>query len=189
MGEKVRFGGTATDGSARGNRDLVDTQLFLDACRQYQQSHHQAFQRKDVRAILECLLADENGLPGSFSDASVSRFFKLAADALPVRLTKAVVQIKSTARYTAENSIMSAAAFAITHALTALIVSSPDDSAIPSDQKPPPIEKATRGAQKLAKLVSKANDGATVYPIKPGMLFSTDNSTVYAFQGVHKPNS
>jgi len=181
-GEQVGFGGTASDGTARGNRDLVDTQLFLDACKNYLESHHQAFGQKDCRIVLQNLLADENGQLGSPSEPSVSCYFELAASKLPVRLTKAMVQVKSTARYIAENSIMSATTFAITHAFSAFIVESPIDPPVPSNQKPPSIDTATRGAQKLYKLVREANGGANIYPIKPGMLYSIDNSTVYAFK-------
>lgn len=48
-----------------------------------------------------------------------------------------------------------------------------------------PIEDASVGAQKLESIIREANDGESVYPVQPGMQFTFDDTTVFAFEGVN----
>ena len=47
-----------------------------------------------------------------------------------------------------------------------------------------PVETATDGARLLAELVSKANGNVSVYPVQPGMITSSDDTTVLACAGI-----
>ena len=94
-----------------------------------------------------------------------------------VKLTNGVVQAKTDTCYVAENDLMSAMSFLLVQALTGLIVGEPHS-------KMAPVETATDGARLLAELVSKANGNVSVYPVQPGMITSSDDTTVLACAGI-----
>jgi len=94
-----------------------------------------------------------------------------------VKLSNGEVQAKTNTRYTAENSLMSAMSFLLVQAISGLIVGEPHS-------KTKPVETATGGAQLLADLVSKANGNVSVYPVQPGMITTTDDTTVFACVGI-----
>jgi hypothetical protein len=50
--------------------------------------------------------------------------------------------------------------------------------------KTKPLETATEGAQLLADLVSKANGSVSVQPVQPGMITTTNDTTVFACVGI-----
>jgi hypothetical protein len=113
---------------------------------------------------------------------AISRCFALSADELNVKLTNGVVQAKTNAWCTAENSLMSAMSFLLVQAASGLVVGEPHS-------KTTPLETATDGARLLAELVSKANGNVSVCPVQPGMVTSTDDTTVFACLGVADQSS
>ena len=84
---------------------------------------------------------------------------------------------KTDSRHTAENSIMSTVSFFMVVASTHLLVGEKNSRYHKYKQEP------TKGANVLAKMVSECNNNAPVYPILPGLVFSTDDSTMFVFKG------
>lgn len=80
--------------------------------------------------------------------------------------------VKTSTRYTAENSLMSAMALAATVGGTHAILS--EDPV----ELPPNL---TEGARLFERLVREANGGAPVSFVKPEYVLSTDDTTTYIF--------
>jgi hypothetical protein len=85
--------------------------------------------------------------------------------------------IKSNTRFTAENSIMSAVSFAVTAAGTCFI---PEVTADPSNKE---FSSICPNDRRLSSMVARAL-GTPVTPVKPSLLFSTDDTTVFACRGL-----
>jgi hypothetical protein len=85
-------------------------------------------------------------------------------------------QPKTNTRYTAENSLMSAMAFATTVAGTHFIVGSDWNGQ-------ELLTNISEGAAQMIQLVRQANGGAPVHLVKPQYIFSTDDTTQYIFKG------
>jgi hypothetical protein len=94
-----------------------------------------------------------------------------------VKLSIREVQAKTNTRYKADNSLMSAASFLLVQAISGFIVGEPHS-------KTKPLKTATDGAQLLANLVSKADGNASVYLLQPGMITTTNDTTVFACVGI-----
>jgi hypothetical protein len=184
-GKLVSWRGPALDGSNRGRTPIASTEEFLDGCRKIQEERHRAIAREDVKDILTAIYKKHSQDNGTWahgdvavpSQRSIDRYFDLAADQLNVKLTNSAVQAKTNTRYTAENSLMSAMSFLLVQAVSGLIIGEPHS-------KTKPVETASEGARLLAELVSKANGNVPVYPVQPGMVTTTDDTTVFACVGI-----
>ena len=141
----------------------------------------------EVRRILEeqaLVTAQERGIssvlvPPSVCDRTVRNYKALAASANRASI-KNKVQQKTDSRHTAENSIMSTVSFLMVVAITHLFVGEKNSRYHKYREEP------SQGAKMLTRLVSKCNRYAPVYPILPGLIFSTDDSTLFVFKGKAK---
>ena len=88
------------------------------------------------------------------------------------------VQQKTDSRYTAENSLISTMSFILAVAVTSYSVTV--DPVYSVRKK---IKEATEGAQVLEKLISDANNGASLIVVPPYLNTSTDDNTLFAFRG------
>jgi hypothetical protein len=184
-GVSVVWRGTAIDGSNRGHPTFCCTADFLDGCREIQVAKHRAITPVDVKDVMTAInkkhLVEHGewafGTSASPSERTVKRYFGFAAKQMRVKLSKGEIQAKTNTRYTTENSLMSAMSFLLIQAISGLIVGKPH-------LKTTPLEDATEGAQLFAELVSKANGNASVYPVQPGMITTTDDTTVFACAGI-----
>ena len=90
--------------------------------------------------------------------------------------------MKTESRIIAENSILGAVGHLMCIVSTHFIVGNNNNSIVPV----PPVKQATKGARLLEKLISEANDNTPVYPVHPGLIFSTDEQTSFVFKGKSK---
>jgi hypothetical protein len=86
--------------------------------------------------------------------------------------------IKSTTRYTAENSLISSMAFLLLVASTHYVVTRDKNKKVYKE-----IQDASEGAQKLFQLVQEAHGGMPIFPIKPSHMTTTDDTVAYVFDG------
>jgi hypothetical protein len=114
------------------------------------------------------------------SDRTVSNYMTVGAASKRVRPTTHAI-VKSNTRHTAENSIMSALSFAVTAGGTCFI---PLVSADPSNKDAPPISHEDK---RLSSMVARAF-AAPVIPVMPSLLFSSDDTTVFACKGIANGN-
>jgi hypothetical protein len=157
-GELVGWRGASLDGTNRGRAPIANTAEFLDGCRKIQLERHRAITQDDVKDVLTAINKKQSQDNGTWaygdaaipSQRSIDQYFNLAAEQLNVKLSNSAVQAKTSTRYIAENSLMSAMSFLLMQAVSGLIVGEPHS-------KTKPIENATEGARLWADLVSKAN--------------------------------
>jgi hypothetical protein len=182
-GESVVWRGAAVDGSCRGRPNFCGTSDVLDGCRDIQEAKHQAITLDDVKEVMTAIdrkhLVEHGswayGTSATPSRRTIARYLSFAVEEMIVKLSIGEVQAKTNTRYTAEN--VSAMGFLLVQAISGFIVGKPHS-------KMKPLETATEGAQLLANLVSKANGNASVYPVQPGMITTTDGTTVFACVGI-----
>lgn len=105
----------------------------------------------------------------------------MAALVAPTTVTTKAVT-KTEVRQTSEQSIRSMVSFMMTIATT-MYQMGPMQSGRPS------VYKATKGAQILEKLVSKANGGIAVHPLHPRNIHSTDDMSVYFVREAQKDST
>jgi hypothetical protein len=86
--------------------------------------------------------------------------------------------IKSSTRYTAENSLISSMAFLLLVASTHYVVTRHKNQKVYTD-----IQDAPKGALKLFQLVQEAHGGLPIFPIKPSHMTTTDDTVAYVFDG------
>ena len=110
------------------------------------------------------------------SFSSKKRYFQLASQCIPTLGFTTEVQHKTDTRYIAENSLINAMSMLVVTATTHLMVAEPDSNH-------PPISLATEGAKFFESIVSKVNGNAPIRPIQPYLNTSTDDSTMFVFNG------
>ena len=85
---------------------------------------------------------------------------------------------KTDARYSAENSLMSAMALVVLVASTHYYVIPQEIAQVRNDMK-----TASDGVRMLYNVVSKAHGNVPVAPLKPQYIMSTDDTVVYTYEG------
>ena len=97
------------------------------------------------------------------------------------KIIKNKVQQKTENRFIAENSILSTICYLFTVACTHLLIGVPHPkyNHIKSN-------RLSKGARELIKLVSIANNNAPIYNVMPGLITSTDDTTIFVFKGATK---
>jgi hypothetical protein len=184
-GESVVWRGAAVDGSCQGRPNFCGTSDLLDDCRNIQEAKHPAITLDDVKEVMTTInrkhLVEHGswayGTSATPSRRTIAHYFSFAAKEMNVKLSMGEVQAKTNTCYTAANSLMSAMNFLLVQAISGFIVDEPHS-------KTKPLKTVTEGAQLLANLVSKAIDNASVYPVQPGMITTTDDTTVFACVGI-----
>ena len=91
------------------------------------------------------------------------------------------IQHKTDSQHITENSILSTISYLFTIAASHLIIGTCDPQ-----YNIPSLSTATKGARDLVSLVSRANKNAPIYPVLPGLITSTDDTTVFVFKGTAK---
>ena len=110
---------------------------------------------------------------------SCDNYMYLLPQLEPERSTTTKVQTKSEARYIAERSLRNAISHVISIAVSHYQIGRPDP-------RLKPIDKATEGAKLLHKLVHNENKGSSIRVVYPMFMSTTDDTTVFAFQGIVK---
>ena len=144
-----------------------------------------AILKADVRKELERLrgeVAETKGLDKDLlpkiSDQTVRNYHSFISR-MKISTVNNETQQKTENRFIAENSILAAVSYLVTLAANHFIIGTPPAGTIKS-------EDATEGAQLLDSLVTKANRNSPIYPVFPGMIFSTDEHVSFVFKGVAK---
>ena len=135
-------------------------------------------QSTNSKTIDEAITSPFFGKPVS---SSTKYRYKALSALQPNRKIRTKAQAKTEQRYIAENSIISSLCYSLTVASTHILVGKADTNIARV-----PIEQLSNGAVKLLELVSLANNKADVRTVLPGLVTSTDDSTVFIFKGKSK---
>ena len=111
------------------------------------------------------------------SDRTLTNYQALIAHQSDVSISKTVVT-KSVGRFTAENSLISAMALLCVIAATHYVI-------VPEIRKElyHDAEESTQGASTMFKLMQKVHNDAPLFVVRPELIFSTDDTVQYAFEG------
>ena len=127
----------------------------------------------DVRNILTTFvnknLTNDKNDPNLEFDQKTIDSYLLIASTIPGVVDVGRTKYKTETRIMSENSIRSAVSFLFAVAGTHLVIST-------NTKWDATLSNATDGAKKLARLVSKVNDGVIITPIPPSNITSTDES-------------
>ena len=171
----------------QGRKPIITMQALNDCIEVHHQSNGRAVTGTDIHHILIQSRTNE-AIP---QGAAVSQLQPIHRNTIRnYRMLTAVnknkcivtkVQQKTENRYIAENSILSTICYLFTVACAHLLIGTPDPKFNNLREN-----KLTKGAQILKKLVSEANNNAPIYNVLPGLITSTDDTTVFVFKGATK---
>jgi hypothetical protein len=115
---------------------------------------------------------------------TVTNTLKLMKSLDGVKLVKKPVH-KTEARSVAETSLLSAYTFAVTAAGSHFVVGERGAGYVPLATPDAGVVSTgtPSGRKSLLDMVSEANGGFPVYPVHPSMVFSTDDTTLFVFEG------
>ena len=160
-----------------GNQLVKKIKLFQnDTCRSLSQDDVAVFLKQE-----QIEKAREKGLStmmiASPSKKTRNNYFEFGKQILGDNfgVSKAPQQ-KCDRRYTAERSLRCAASYIFGVAAAHYQIGTPDSRC-------PKIEKATEGAKMFYDLIKKENDGLEIKAIQPFFISSTDDTTIFAFEG------
>ena len=106
----------------------------------------------------------------------VRNYYNFTVAYFPYYNSESKVKQKSDARFVAESSLRGVASYLMTIIGTHYILGEPDW--LVSN-----VNKASYGAQLLYSLIKKENNGAEIRPAIPWNITSTDDITLFAFEG------
>ena len=107
---------------------------------------------------------------------SLNNYMSLLPQLDPSRSKTNKMQQKSEARYIAERSVRNT----ISHIMTVAVAHYQIGK---QDKRMKKIENATEGAKLLHKLVAKENKGLDLQVVLPMFISTTDDTTIFAFEG------
>ena len=167
----------------RGVKPILDNNQFLEKVNLFEKDVCRAVGRNDIKMILKEAKVEyarkersSTMIVTSPTMKSVNNYMNLLTQLDANRSITSTIQQKSEARYIAERSVRNA----ISHIMAVAV--SHYTSGIP-DSRLQPISKATTGAIKLYDLIQRENGGSELKVILPMFLSSTDDTTVFAFEG------
>ena len=167
----------------RGRKPILSCDMLLIKKKIHERDEGRAVALADVTDILiqtKTDIAKEKGLSElmvSTPAKRTSRNYLLLLHQLdPYSGLSNKPQQKSERRYTAERSVRNMTAYLFSVAVSHYQIGK-------ADPRMKPITEATDGAQKLYELVQKVNNGVEIRPVYPCYLSSTDDTTVFAFEG------
>jgi len=144
------------------------------------------YDKSDVKVMIKEVQTEKlekagykNIVNKSISDSTLMNYSALLADEGNIAISQSYIS-KSNTRYAAENSIRGSIANLGVITATHFISVEEEDADIRAEMKTLP--KSTR---KLYDIVSDFL-GTAVYPVEPYMLYSTDDTTEYIFEGTKK---
>ena len=168
----------------RGVKPILTNNQFLEKVHLFEKDIGRAVGKDDIKGILKDAkveVAKKKGsstmIVASPSTKSINNYMNLLKQLEANRSITSTVQQKSEARYIAERSVRNA----ISHIMAVAV--SHYTTGIP-DTRLQPIKKATAGARKLYGLIQRENGGSELKVILPMFLSSTDDTTVFVFEGV-----
>ena len=169
--------------SLRGKRPILPNATLLNTINIFEKDEGRAVGKDDLRKILKNAkqeVARNKGnstvLIKSPTQRTINNYMGLIPQLDECRSKSIKVQRKSEARYIAERSLRNAVSHLMAVAVAHYIIGKPD-------KRLKSIEHATEGAKKLYDLISKENDGLELRVILPMFISTTDDTTVFAFEG------
>lgn len=172
----------------RGRPPIMNNTTFKSGVSDFVANVGKAVSRKDMCEILKNSLEEDAKVKGystvmvcSPTKRSLNNYMSLLPqlDTSMSRIKK--VQQKSEARYIGENSIRNAVSHVIAVACTHYQIGV-------QDPRLPNVEKATEGAKLLHQLVLKEFKDMPMKVILPMFISTTDDTTVFAFEGMYNYN-
>ena len=166
-----------------GRPPILDNDAFLSSIHEFEKDEGRAIKKKDLTEMLkygkkEVAKAKSNSttIVNTPTKRTQNNYMSLIPQLDPSRVMTETVQQKSEARYIAERSFRNAVSFILTVALSHFQLGK-------VDLRLQKIDKATTGAKKLHDLIQKENEGLDLRVILPMFSSTTDDTTVFAFEG------
>ena len=166
-----------------GRPPILDNSMFVNKVDQFEMDEGRAIGKEDLKNILKTELEEKAKEKGNStlivvtpSKRSQYNYIGLIPQLDPARTITEKVQEKSEARYIAERSFRNAVSHLISIAIAHYRVGAPDS-------RLKKIDKASEGAKQLYKLIQKENNGADLQVVLPTFVSTTDDTTVFAFEG------
>ena len=171
------------DWAVRGQPPILPTSTFVTSIHNFEKDEGRAVSKPDLKNLLKSAKEDVAKLKGnstlllhSPSKRTVNNYLGLLPQLEPNRSKTKKVQQKSEARYIAERSLRNAISHILAVSVAHYQIGKPDT-------RFKSIDKATEGAKKLYELVKKENEGLEMRVILPMFISTTDNTTMFAFEG------
>ena len=169
--------------SKKGRPPILDNANFLKRIYKFEADEGRAVGNADLDVMLKDEKKRKAVEKGNSSlivvtptKRSMYNYLSLIPQLDPARGVTENVQDKSEARYIAERSFRNAISHALSVSVAHYQVGQPDN-------RINKIDKATKGAQRLYKMIQKENNGADLKVVLPFLLSTTDDTTVFAFEG------
>ena len=166
-----------------GRPPILNNDAFLSSFHEFGKDECRAIGKKDLTEMLNSAKKEVAKAKGNSTTIfntptkrTVNNYISLIPQLDPSRTMTATVQQKSEARYIAERSFRNAVSFILTVALTHYQLGI-------VDSRLHKIDKATTGAKLLYDMIQKENECLDLRPILPMFTSTTDDTTVFAFEG------
>ena len=166
-----------------GRPPILNNQAFLDSVHEFEKDEGRAIGDKDMKGMLKAAKKDVAKAKGNSitivetpTKRSLNNYIALLPQLDPSRSWTDTVQQKSEARYIAERSFRNAVSHIMTVAVSHYQLGK-------AEKRLPKLEKVTKGAKLLYDLISKENSGLELRVILPMFVSTTDDTTVFAFEG------
>ena len=166
-----------------GRPPILDNNSFLSSIKGFEKDKGRAISKKDMVSILKVAKSDVAKEKGNSitmvvtpTKRSLNNYTSLLPQLDPSRSKTDKVQQKSDARYIAERSVRNAISHIMAVAVSHYQIGKPD-------KRLKNIENATDGAKLLHKLVTEENKGLELCVVLPMFISTTDDTTVFAFEG------
>ena len=166
-----------------GRRPILTSSSLLEKIGKFEEDEARAVGKVDLKNILKAEVEDKATDKGNSAltvvtptKRSMFNYMALLPQLDPDRVKTEKVQKKSEARYIAERSFRNAVSHVFSVSISHYQIGTPDI-------RFKKIDKASSGAQKLYKLIQKENNGADLQVVMPFFLSTTDDTTVFAFEG------
>ena len=170
--------------SKRGRKPLLTVQELQQHFTENSLNKGFALDRDNVQHMLIKSKVDNHVASGlayaeeqTVSDKSTRKYFALALGSVPDVKIRNTVQQKNRTRVIAERSLRSCVSYLVSVAVSHYVIGQTGNDVTD-------VKHATPGAIKFRDMVSKVNNNAEVYPVKPWLLTSTDDSTLFVFKGI-----
>ena len=169
--------------AVKGKPPILQNSSFSSSVHVFEKDIGRSIAKPDMKALLKSekqRVARNKGnstlIVASPTQRTINNYLALLPQLEPNRSKTTSVQQKSEARYIAERSIRNAVSHVMAVAVSHCQIGKPD-TRIKS------IQKATPGAIKLHDLIKAENKGLDIRPVLPMFISTTDDTTIFAFEG------
>ena len=167
----------------KGKPPILQNSSFCSTIHDFEKDEGRAIAKPDMKMLLKTAkqkVARNKGnstlIVASPTQRTVNNYLALLPQLEPNRSKTTSVQQKSEARYIAERSVRNAVSHVMTVSVSHYQIGKPDT-------RLKGIDKATPGAIKLYNMIKAENNGLEIRAILPMFVSTTDDTTIFAFEG------